>query len=285
MEHYLFMLKAARRSADYLKLNRSAIGGFSVFVGPDTPIETITRDQVRRWSLDVQSRCEASTARVYLQQLGMCFRALIDDEVLVSDPTARVKLPRATKREPRVFRSHEVQALLNATNTERSRMLIYLLNGTGIRITEAVELRWETVEADRIKVMGKGRKERSVPIGEALSGRLATWRQDAPGASTVLGLTRGKAERILHQIGGEARVPDVHPHAFRHTFGTECVKAGIPLPVVSRWMGHTNIKTTKGLFCSKRCMGLANRGDGNPNYRHGRRTKAVAAVGSSGLPT
>lgn len=245
IESYLYALAALRRSPDYVKLNRQVLGQFLRFA-PTLTIDGVTRLLVRQWSSSLD--CKQSTVKEYLSLVSYFLGWLVQEEELLVNPLAGMKMPRPDAVLPRVFSREEVGRLIAAmTGPQRDRnvLLCQFLYGTGARITEALTLTWEQVEPTTIKFFGKGRKERRVPLDERLAAALDAWRGDASDSALVFGgLKPGRAEQLLHEAGMRARVHDVHPHAFRHSFATEVIKAGVPVTTVQRWLGHSNIATT-----------------------------------------
>lgn len=252
IESYLYALTALRRSPDYVRLNRQVLGQLLRFA-PTATIDGVTRLLVRQWSSSLD--CKQSTVNEYVSLVSYFLSWLVAEEELMTNPLAGMKKPSPDATLPRVFSREEVARLIAAiTGSQRDRnvLLVKFLYGTGARITEALTLTWEQVEPPRaddepatIKFFGKGRKERRVPLDERLAVELAAWRGDASDSALVFrGLRPGRAEQLFKEVAMRARVHDVHPHAFRHSFAVECIKAGVPVTTLQRWLGHSNIATT-----------------------------------------
>jgi site-specific recombinase XerD len=164
------------------------------------------------------------------------------------------------------LRKEEIQAILRAlrgvTPVEvRNRALVVTLWRAGLRISEALALRPTDFDAERneLRVLrGKGGKSRTVAVDVQCSERISQWlsvrrqRWPAVRANATIFCTRtgepmraSYARDFLHQAAREAGIDRrVHPHAFRHSFTVELVREGVPMPMIQRLLGHSNLATT-----------------------------------------
>jgi integrase/recombinase XerD len=182
------------------------------------------------------------------------------------NPAAAVRLPRRPRRLPRTLSAGEAERLIGAANGVaprdlRDRALVELLYGAGLRVSEAVGLDKGGVDLDGrvVRVIGKGGKERIVPVGRqavtALRRYLARGRPyldrrhrpelflNAKGGP----LTRGGAFLVLRRLAEKARLePErVHPHLLRHSFATHLLEGGADLRSVQEMLGHADLATTE----------------------------------------
>ena len=187
-----------------------------------------------------------------------------------SDPSAAVRPPATTKRLPKAISTEEVGQLLAAASAGdgpvplRDRALLELLYGTGARISEAVGLDVDDVELDpegaAVRLFGKGRKERVVPMGryavEALEAYLVRARPTLAGGGrgtpALLLNTRGQrlsrqsAWAVLQAAAGRAGLSaHVSPHTLRHSFATHLLAGGADVRVVQELLGHASVTTTQ----------------------------------------
>jgi integrase/recombinase XerD len=187
-----------------------------------------------------------------------------------TDPAAGVKPPATTKRLPKAISTDDVERLLAAASAGeglvplRDRALLELLYGTGARISEAVGLDVDDLELDlqaaSVRLFGKGRKERVVPMGryaiEAIEAYLVRARPALSGGGrgtpALLLNTRGRrlsrqsAWAVLQSAARRAGLSaHVSPHTLRHSFATHLLAGGADVRVVQELLGHASVTTTQ----------------------------------------
>lgn len=207
-------------------------------------------------------RAAKSQARMLIAARGL-FRYLVREEVIDADPTAWVPLPRLGRPLPDPVSFAEVTGLLAAAEASpRDQALIALLYGAGLRISEALGLDMAGVDLDGglVRVLGKGDKERVVPIPEVVINLLQRYldtdrplrlkgRQSEvlfPGRGGRGRLTRQAAFAMLRRRGRAAGLArDISPHKLRHGFATHLVQGGADLRSVQTMLGHTDLRTTE----------------------------------------
>jgi site-specific recombinase XerD len=184
---------------------------------------------------------------------------------VTSDPTAGLSAPRGEGRLPRVLHPDELRALLDESGPGgphgaselRDTALLELLYGSGLRVAEATALDVDDLDLAqrRVRVWGKGGKQRLVPLSEPAVDALRRWLADgrrelateaSPAAAVFLNrrgrrLTPRDARRVLDR---RATAP-THPHALRHTFATHLLDGGADLRVVQELLGHADLATTQ----------------------------------------
>lgn len=198
--------------------------------------------------------------------LRLFFKLMVKNGVLEADPTLRLGTLKGPKRLPQVLEQPAVTSLMTAPPAEgpsglRDRAILELLYGAGLRVSEIAGLKLSDVDTrdDRVRVLGKGSKERIVPFGlparKALDeyvklgrpgflpreGEEAMFLNARGGRLTVRGiqkLVRGWAARAGLGTG-------VHPHTMRHTFATHLLDGGADLRVVQELLGHSSPATTQ----------------------------------------
>ena len=184
----------------------------------------------------------------------------------LADPTLRVRSPKLPRQLPKYLSEPQVEALLGAPDSEttlglRDRAMLETLYATGLRVSELVGLRFSQVSLDAgvVRVLGKGSKERLVPLGEEaivwLKRYLAEARPRLAGKARndALFLTARHApltrQAFWHAIKRCAVLADIpaaklSPHTLRHAFATHLLNHGADLRVVQLLLGHANITTT-----------------------------------------
>jgi integrase/recombinase XerD len=211
---------------------------------------------------------QASSAARALAAVRGLHRFALREGMAVTDPAADVRPPRLPQRLPRALPVDDVVAMLEAAGFDqtpaalRDRALLEVLYGTGARISEAVGLDLDDLDADAATVVlhGKGGKDRVVPIGGYAREAVTAYRVRARPVLAAAG--RGSAALFLNQRGGRLSrqggwailraVADraglreaVGPHTLRHCFATHLVDGGADVRVVQELLGHASVTTTQ----------------------------------------
>lgn len=208
----------------------------------------------------------SSQARI-LSGLRSFFNYLVIDDLIDSNPADMVELPKLRRKLPEVLSVADVEAIILAVDLSkvdgyRNRAMVEVLYGCGLRVSELVSLKLSQLrlDIDCLTVVGKGNKQRLVPIGDlaknALSDYLDTRRNiqivksgnedfvflNKFGAS----LSRISIFSIIKELAFKAGVKKkISPHTFRHSFATHLVEGGADLRVVQTLLGHASILTTE----------------------------------------
>jgi integrase/recombinase XerC len=185
---------------------------------------------------------------------------------LAEDPGATLSSPRPHRRLPEVLRADEAASLLDGEwgdepGDRRDRAILELLYATAARVSELCGLDVDDVDQHRrtVRLLGKGRKERVVPVGEpamvAVDDWLArgrpAWVSAASGPALLLGARGGRldprtARRVVHaRLGAGNGVPDIGPHGLRHSAATHLIEGGADLRSVQELLGHATLATTQ----------------------------------------
>jgi integrase/recombinase XerD len=202
-----------------------------------------------------------------LSSLKTFHRFLCGEGVVPHDPTENVESPKLARTLPDVLTHEEVETILNQPSTaedlgKRDRAILETMYATGIRVSELISLTRSNVFADErfIRVMGKGSKERLVPIGRSALEWIAIYVHDVRGklvrsgsGHDVLFLNaRGRPMSrmaiwniVRSNVRKSGIQKDVHPHTFRHSFATQLLERGADLRAVQEMLGHADIATTQ----------------------------------------
>ena len=206
----------------------------------------------------------ASIARA-LAAVRMFCRFCVSERLLETDPSSAIEPPKKWSRLPTVLRHEAATALLEAPTPEddalwlRDSAILATLYATGMRASELAGLKAGDINADLgvIRVLGKGRKERIVPIAEAALDLIATYVREMRPADagdderlflsrTGRGLSRQDVFRIVRKYVRRAAVAGrVSPHTLRHCFATQLLAGGADLRSVQEMLGHADIATTQ----------------------------------------
>ncbi|MRJ76894.1 tyrosine-type recombinase/integrase [Aeromicrobium sp. SMF47] len=239
-------------------------------LGVDDPAQLTIRT-LRSWLAHLQTMGKARTtlarratsARVFTTWLARTGRADSDAGALLVNPKSHRELPVALSET-------EVRGLLDATTDAlvddgarglRDLAILELLYATGIRVGELVGLDVDDLDRERrvVRVLGKGRKERSVPYGLPASDAVELWLErgrpelatESSGAAVFLGARGGRIDqravrRIVHErLAAVDGAPDLGPHGLRHTAATHLLEGGADLRSVQEILGHASLGTTQ----------------------------------------
>jgi len=212
-------------------------------------------------------RCaKASTTSRELSALKRFYRHALRQGRIAGDPTLRIDAPKRPRALPKSLTEEDVEHLLAAPRTGeplglRDRTMLEMLYASGLRVSELVMLKMQQVSEDMgvVRVMGKGSKERLVPLGEeALAWTRRYLRESRPAllagkASDALFVTaRGDAMsrqafwHLVKRYAAQAGLgKPVSPHTLRHAFATHLLNHGADLRVVQLLLGHSDISTTQ----------------------------------------
>ena len=199
-----------------------------------------------------------SQARL-LSSLNSFFDYLVSEGERKDNPSSAVDSPKLGKYLPVVLSVEEVRAILKAAPNERDRAILEVLYGCGLRVSEVCSLKISEVYLKDmfVKVMGKGSKERLVPMAPSTASAIMDYLSVRPesdaGCEDVLFLNRfGRAlsrVAVFKMVKSVALVAGVDknlsPHTFRHSFATHLVENGADLRVVQEMLGHESILTTE----------------------------------------
>ncbi|MEV7808567.1 tyrosine recombinase XerC [Microbispora sp. NPDC088329] len=185
---------------------------------------------------------------------------------LASDPGLLLGTAKAERRLPKVLDQAEAEAVLGTQGPGdpkdlRDRAMLELLYATGVRVSELCGLDVDDVDRDRrtVRVLGKGRRERTVPFGlpalHALDawcvrGR-PLWLREGSGPALFLGtrggrIDQGTVRRVVHaRLARVEGTPDMGPHGLRHTAATHLLEGGADLRSVQEMLGHASLATTQ----------------------------------------
>ncbi|KPZ13790.1 MULTISPECIES: site-specific tyrosine recombinase XerD [Pseudomonas syringae group] len=206
-----------------------------------------------------------STARFLSGARGF-YRYLLREKLIAVDPTLQIDMPQLGKPLPKSLSEADVEALLAAPDLsepigERDRAMLEVLYACGLRVTELISLTLEQVNLRQgvLRVMGKGSKERLVPMGEEAIVWVERYMRGARDellggkpSDVLFPSTRGDQmtrQTFWHRIKHQATVAGIgkslSPHTLRHAFATHLLNHGADLRVVQMLLGHSDLSTTQ----------------------------------------
>ena len=205
-----------------------------------------------------------SQARV-LSSLRSFFSWCIEEGEVESDPCSRIDMPKLGKYIPSVLSVEEVTRIIESVTPEgekgkRDRAILEVLYGCGLRVSEAASLRISGIwfKEGFVSIVGKGDKQRLVPLGETASDAIKAYLEERPAPadrsfSDVLFLNhRGRPlsrvsifKLVKTQAMAAGIDKEISPHTFRHCFATHLIENGADLRLVQEMLGHASILTTE----------------------------------------
>jgi len=225
------------------------------------------RGDVEAWLADqFRAKAKATSVARRLSALRRFYRLQLDNGTIRDDPTVRVRAPKRPRRLPKLLSEAQVDALLAAPAAAtdmgvRDRAMLETLYATGLRVSELVGLKFAQVSLDVgvVRVMGKGSKERLVPLGDEAAAWLARYLQTVRPALAAgrkvdhvfltarhAAMTRQAFWALIKRYAVRAGIPAaaLSPHVLRHAFATHLLNHGADLRVVQLLLGHADITTT-----------------------------------------
>lgn len=214
------------------------------------------------WERKSEGVQAASLAR-YISSLRAFYRFLVAEGTLLKDPAVFLQTPRRAERLPRYLSVEEVSRLMNALHGPRPaglrlRAMLELMYAAGLRVSELTQLTLDQLDLSvgYVRVLGKGGKERIVPVGERARLAVQAYLQIRPGTpASVKSVFVSNRKRPMSPvqfwrlIRGAARAAGiakpVTPHTLRHSFASHLVQRGADLRAVQEMLGHASIATTQ----------------------------------------
>lgn len=242
--------------------------GFAAWLSQyDIDLAAASRNDILRYQSERmrQGRKVRSEARL-LSSLRRFYRYLSREEIRDSDPTVQLESPRLGKPLPKSLTENEVEELLRQPNENdalglRDRTMLEVLYATGLRVSELVALTFEQVNLRQglVRCVGKGNKERLVPLGEVCMDWLQRYMLESRPvllngqlSDDMFPTRRGKAMTrqafwyLIKRYAKQAEIQKVlSPHTLRHAFATHLLNHGADLRVVQLLLGHSDLSTTQ----------------------------------------
>ncbi len=205
---------------------------------------------------------KTSSIKRKLCTLRQFFKFLYQEKLIKSNPMRFIRQPKSERPLPKIVGEDIIIKLENSTNffTEekdqrRAELILYLLYGSGLRVSELISLKYSDIVDDKfVRILGKGSKERVVPIPHNLSAELQAWKKISPPSIWIFPsvnpkkhISRQRVFQILKHIAQLSGVDasKISPHVLRHAFATHILENGADLLSVKKMLGHQDIATTE----------------------------------------
>jgi integrase/recombinase XerD len=230
-------------------------------------VEDVTRGDVEAFVAEfAELDYAASSADRALSAVRSMHAYLLAEDLTTRNPTRDVHAPKQPARLPHVLSIEQARALLDqpfapTAAAQRDRAMLEVLYGCGLRVSElcGLDLRFAMADEGLVRVLGKGSKERVVPLlgaaASALKEYVRVWRPQLvrvgrPEDAVFLNRRGGRLSRqtvhaVCERYGRLVGIEGLHPHTLRHSYATHLVEGGADLRVVQELLGHANIATTQ----------------------------------------
>lgn len=265
-DHLRFERGSSERTLEAYERDVLRMAAFLSASGRRDPAEVATGD-LRSLVLRLKDAgLEASSISRNISAFRTYFGFLLAEGLLTADPSEKLQAPRGWRRLPEVLTVAEIERLMNAPDLAhplawRDRAMLEVLYGSGLRVSELTDLQTRNLSLDEevALVLGKGGKERVVPVGRRAIGALGLYlREVRPRLEKGRGLgrvflnargqplTRMGVWKLLRQHVVTAGIEKaVSPHTLRHSFATHLLEGGADLVAVQEMLGHADISTTQ----------------------------------------
>lgn len=225
---------------------------------------------LRGFLAELHKKNKKSTVARKMAALRSCFGYAQKKGWILENPVAHVRTPKIEKMIPPFLSEKEVEHLLQEPIADswlalRDQAFLELFYASGLRLSELTHLNWSSLDLPLglVRVLGKGGKERIVPVGRKAIGALGKYHQALTQAQKRLEFKindhqavflnrfgervsdRTVARRLKKRVVGVDLSPTISPHALRHSFATHLLNAGADLRVVQEMLGHTSLSTTQ----------------------------------------
>ena len=274
IEQYLSYIADRRRfSPRTIDTYKKSLTKFLEHLGEGSsnfPLNAFSESSVKTfvWDLKMKQKLAPTSICEHLAALKSFGKYLVKSKICEKNPAENVPMPKRPKRLVNVLgqkdlaeeRFPELPADAKLPQV-RARILLELIYGSGLRISECQNLTWDRIDtsAKLVRVLGKGNKERLVPLTESFIDRIANYKQmqmqagHMPSATGYVFLSedgkpfglrtlRNDIQHLLREIGWEGKAS---PHVLRHSFATHLLENGAEIMNVKEMLGHSSISTTQ----------------------------------------
>lgn len=263
-EYELYLKVEKKYSINTINTYITNISSFSEFVNKN--FKKVEEEDIKKYLMHLNKNniSEKSVANK-ISSLKSFYKYLIIEKIVSKSPLDKIELPKIKKTLPKALSIEEVNILLNIPLNDkfdyRNKAMIELLYATGLRVSELVNLKLNNINFDQeyLKTMGKGSKERIVPIGEYamyyLKYYIDNYRNDFLRdkeseyifiSNQSKKMTRQTFFLLLKKIAKKEGVKtDFSPHTLRHSFATHLLRYGADLRSIQELLGHSSISTTQ----------------------------------------
>lgn len=248
MDGYIEKLELELRSRGFSgKTIKSYVFHVSRFLRCMTP--EAPDEEIRRYFVDLSLRADARTVNLGISAVKFFYRNILLKELEIN----YMKRP---KRLPEVLTTHEVESILSSVYNTKHRLLLEMIYGCGLRVSEAAGLKIQDLRFQEGVLYlreAKGKKDRAVSLPSSIKDRLVAYlalrNDDNPYVfESARGgrLTVNSIQKIMKKAAKRARIRKcVHPHTLRHSYATHLLENGTDIRIIQRLLGHNDVRTTE----------------------------------------
>lgn len=221
----------------------------------------IQRNHLNSYILDLREKKYSATSVMRkIASLRGFYKWLCANEICVQNPTLTLEQPKIPRKLPKVMTISEIENILREDLTKTQKLIVELLYGCGLRVSELVGLKTNNIDlnASYLRCSGKGSKERLVPIGSKAKEALREYfghrdflvkkynfdTKNLFITDSGRFLTRQDVYNFIHQQGKKIN-KNISPHTLRHSFATHLLENGADLRIVQELLGHSDVSTTQ----------------------------------------
>lgn len=247
-------------TTDAYRRDLSAFLGLCAAIGADE-ITQIQRNHINSYILHLREKNYSATSVTRkIASLRGFYKWLCANEYCIQNPTLTLEQPKTPRKLPKIMSISEIENILKENLNKRERLIVELLYGCGLRVSELVNLKTNSVDlsANYLKCSGKGSKERLVPVGRMAKEALKDYfelrdfivKQHRLDTKTLFindggrFLNRQDIYTFIHEQGKKIH-KNISPHTLRHSFATHLLENGADLRIVQELLGHSDVSTTQ----------------------------------------
>jgi integrase/recombinase XerC len=260
LDHLAVERQSSKHTIDAYRRDLQALAGWAASQGVED-VSALQNAQLRAFIADEHRR--GLTPKSLQRRLSACrsfYQWLLRHGRIAANPAASLRAPKAARKLPQVLDVDEAVQLVEVPTDAplglRDRALLELLYSSGLRVSELCALRWHDLDLDegQVIVLGKGSKQRMVPVGSHARNALAAWRSESaaeadapvfPGRGGKAISPRAVQLRLRQLARKQGLFKRVHPHLLRHTFASHVLESSGDLRGVQELLGHADLGTTQ----------------------------------------
>jgi integrase/recombinase XerD len=264
LSEYLEFLEVEKglsfNTIDAYRRDLSAFLEFCSSLGAEE-LTQIQRTHLNSYILNLREKIYSpSSVMRKIASLRGFFKWLCANEICIQNPTLTLEQPKIPKKLPKVMSISEIENILRADLTKLQRLIVELLYGCGLRVSELINLKTNNLDlnASYLKCTGKGSKERLVPLGSKAKEALNNYFEERDFLVKKYNLdtknllildsgrflTRQDVYNFIHKQGKMIH-KNISPHTLRHSFATHLLENGADLRIVQELLGHSDVSTTQ----------------------------------------